>query len=115
MESYSAHQTEDGKKQAVLQHLKSTARRCRTSARAFCAAEQGELAAQLQGQDQVLCVVNARTSAQEIFQRLKGEGNFLTKFDWIAVLVLLLLEHPSQNERFYLDMFAVAPLAGSAA
>lgn len=36
----------------------------------------GELAAQLQEQDQVLCVVNSRKSAQEIFLRLEGEGRF---------------------------------------
>lgn len=36
----------------------------------------GELAAQLQGQDQVLCVVNSRKSAQEVFLRLEGEGSF---------------------------------------
>ena len=35
-----------------------------------------ELAAQLQEQDQVLCVVNSRKSAQEIFLRLEGEGCF---------------------------------------
>ena len=35
-----------------------------------------ELASQLQGQKQVLCIVNARTSAQEIFLRLEGEGCF---------------------------------------
>ena len=44
MESYLAHITEDGRKQTVLQHLESTAWRCSTSARAFCAADQGELA-----------------------------------------------------------------------
>ena len=44
MESYLAHITEDGRKQTVLQHLESTACRCSTSARAFCAADQGELA-----------------------------------------------------------------------
>ena len=36
----------------------------------------GELAAQLQGQDQVLCVVNSRKSAQEVFLWLEGEGSF---------------------------------------
>lgn len=35
-----------------------------------------ELAVQLQGQDQVLCIVNSRKSAQEIFLRLEGEGRF---------------------------------------
>ena len=35
-----------------------------------------ELAAQLQVQEQVLCIVNSRKSAQEIFRRLAGEGNF---------------------------------------
>lgn len=35
-----------------------------------------ELAAQLQKQDQVLCIVNSRKSAQEVFLRLKGEGCF---------------------------------------
>lgn len=35
-----------------------------------------ELAAQLQKQDQVLCIVNSRKSAQEIFLRLEGEGCF---------------------------------------
>ena len=44
MEFFLAHITEDGRKQTVLQHLESTAQRCSTSARAFCAAEQGELA-----------------------------------------------------------------------
>ena len=34
------------------------------------------LAAQLQARRQVLCVVNARKTAQEIFSRLTGEGNF---------------------------------------
>ena len=44
MEFFLAHITEDGRKQTVLQHLESTVQRCSTSARAFCAAEQGELA-----------------------------------------------------------------------
>ena len=44
MEFFLAHITEDCRKQTVLQHLESTAQRCSTSARAFCAAEQGELA-----------------------------------------------------------------------
>ena len=35
-----------------------------------------ELAGQLQGQNQVLCVVNRRKTAQAVFQRLTGEGNF---------------------------------------
>ena len=35
-----------------------------------------ELAAQLQKQEQVLCIVNSRKSAQEIFLRLEGEGCF---------------------------------------
>ena len=44
MDSYLAHTTEDGRIQTVLQHLTSTAQRCSAFARAFCAAEQGELA-----------------------------------------------------------------------
>ncbi len=35
-----------------------------------------ELAMKLQEKGQVLCVVNTRAAAQEIFQRLTGEGNF---------------------------------------
>ena len=35
-----------------------------------------ELAGELQGLEQVLCIVNTRKSAQEIFRRLGGEGNF---------------------------------------
>ena len=35
-----------------------------------------ELAAQLQSQEQILCIVNSRKSAQEIFSRLSGEGLF---------------------------------------
>ena len=35
-----------------------------------------ELAAQLQDQKQVLCIVNSRKSAQEVFSRLTGEGLF---------------------------------------
>ncbi len=35
-----------------------------------------ELAAQLQGQDQVLCIVNSRKAAQEVFRQLEGEGCF---------------------------------------
>ena len=35
-----------------------------------------ELAAQLNGKAQALCVVNTRKSAQELFQRLEGEGRF---------------------------------------
>lgn len=35
-----------------------------------------ELTAQLQEQDQVLCIVNSRKSAQDIFLRLEGEGCF---------------------------------------
>lgn len=35
-----------------------------------------ELAGELQGLEQVLCIVNTRKSAQEIFRRLDGEGNF---------------------------------------
>lgn len=35
-----------------------------------------ELAGRLQAAEQVLCIVNTRKSAQEIFQRLKGEGVF---------------------------------------
>ena len=35
-----------------------------------------ELAGQLQGQNQVLCVVNRRKTTQAVFQRLTGEGNF---------------------------------------
>ena len=35
-----------------------------------------ELAAQLQSRDQVLCVVNARRTAQTLYQKLAGEGNF---------------------------------------
>lgn len=35
-----------------------------------------ELVAQLQKQEQVLCIVNSRKSAQEIFLRLEGEGCF---------------------------------------
>lgn len=35
-----------------------------------------ELATQIKGQDQVLCIVNSRKSAQEIFRRLEGEGRF---------------------------------------
>ena len=34
------------------------------------------LSGQLQQHEQVLCVVNSRKSAQEIFTRLSGEGNF---------------------------------------
>ncbi len=33
-----------------------------------------ELAEQLNGMEQVLCIVNSRRSAQELFQRLKGKG-----------------------------------------
>ena len=35
-----------------------------------------ELTAQLQGREQVLCIVNSRKSAQEVFARLTGHGNF---------------------------------------
>ncbi len=35
-----------------------------------------ELAGQLQGQSQVLCVVNRRKTAQTVFHKLTGEGNF---------------------------------------
>ncbi len=35
-----------------------------------------ELALQLQSQEQVLCIVNSRKSAQEVFSRLEGEGIF---------------------------------------
>ena len=35
-----------------------------------------ELAGQLQSQEQVLCVVNTRKAAREVFQALTGEGNF---------------------------------------
>ncbi len=35
-----------------------------------------ELATQLQEQEQVLCIVNSRKSAQEIFLRLEGDGCF---------------------------------------
>ena len=35
-----------------------------------------ELAAQLQRQDQVLCIVNSRKSAQEIYRQLEGAGCF---------------------------------------
>ena len=35
-----------------------------------------ELAARLQRQDQILCIVNSRKAAQEVFRRLKGEGRF---------------------------------------
>ena len=35
-----------------------------------------ELAGQLQEQNQVLCVVNTRKAAQEVFKKLAGEGNF---------------------------------------
>ena len=35
-----------------------------------------ELAGELQGRERVLCIVNSRKSAQEIFSRLTGEGNF---------------------------------------
>ena len=35
-----------------------------------------ELAKQLQEKGQVLCVVNTRAAAQDVFQRLAGEGNF---------------------------------------
>lgn len=35
-----------------------------------------DLSQKLMANQQVLCVVNTRKSAQEVFQRLKGEGNF---------------------------------------
>ena len=35
-----------------------------------------ELAGQLQGHDQVLCVVNTRKAAQMVFHKLTGDGNF---------------------------------------
>ncbi len=35
-----------------------------------------ELAGRLRAQEQVLCVVNSRKSAQEVYRRLKGEGSF---------------------------------------
>ena len=35
-----------------------------------------ELAARLQERDQALCVVSTRAAAQEVFRRLRGEGNF---------------------------------------
>ena len=35
-----------------------------------------ELSGQLQGQNQVLCIVNSRKAAQTVFHKLTGEGNF---------------------------------------
>ena len=37
---------------------------------------QAELAGELQDREQVLCIVNSRAAAQEVFSRLAGEGNF---------------------------------------
>ena len=38
--------------------------------------DRDALAAQLQAHEQVLCIVNTRKSAREVFNRLEGEGNF---------------------------------------
>lgn len=35
-----------------------------------------DLAARLQQQEQVLCVVNTRRAAREVFHQLSGSGNF---------------------------------------